>query len=178
MTPALDLLSDIEIGWLLDQDVSPAAMLEPTPIRAANVTFLDRNTFDFDESGIRAFVFKELDSDDLVAWRPASKRLPDRLATWRGVAFALGQDAIWNPASYFMGSALRVHADPLAWLKADRDGVCIVQAQLTYANLRHARGLSFADPVYRRLVKRWLEPPRTRPELFIEVIEQVEELAA
>ena len=50
------MLKDIEIGWLLDQGVSPAAMLLQPEIRAANVVFLDGNTFDFDESGIRAFV--------------------------------------------------------------------------------------------------------------------------
>jgi len=172
MTLPWDIPSDLEIAWLLQQGISEPAMITPPVVLASNVVFLDGNTFDFDAGGVRAFIFRE--PNDLIAWRPASKRV----ATWRSSAFALGEDAIWNPASYFMGSALRVHADPLAWLKADRDGVCIVQAQLTYANLRHARGLSFADPVYRRLVKRWLEPPRTRPELFIEVIEQVEELAA
>ena len=126
MTAAV-ILKDIEIGWLLDQGVSPAAMLLQPEIRAANVVFLDGNTFDFDESGIRAFVFKELDSDDLVAWRPASRTLPERLATWRAVAFALGQDSIFNPATYFMDGKLHVHADPLDWLRAGREGIVIVK---------------------------------------------------
>jgi hypothetical protein len=169
MTLPWDIPTEREIEWLLDHGISEAAMLEPTPIRAANVVFLDGDTFDFDACGIRAFVFKELDSDDLVAWRPASKRLPDCLATWRGVAFALGQDAIWNPASYFMGSALRVHADPLAWLRSGRDGICIVQPSLAYGQLRHVPRLSFADPMYARQVQQLLQPPKPKAEILIEV---------
>jgi len=165
MTAALDLLSDIEIGWLLDQGVSPTAMLEPTLIYAANVVFLDGHTFDFDSGGIRALVLKE--ANDLVAWNPKRKIL----ATWRSSAFALGEDAIWNPASYFMGTALRVHRTPLEWLEAERDGICIVQPRFTHALLRHACRLSFADPVYAQQVKRWLQPPKPPVEMLIEVAE-------
>jgi len=165
----LDYPNEAEILWLFDQDVSDTAILLPTPIRAANVVFLDGNTIDFDSGGVRAFRFKEFDSDDLIAWNP--KR--NALATWRGAAFALGQDAIWNPASYFMDSALRVHRTPLEWLKADRDGIVIVQQDLTYAYLRNVRRLSFADPVHARHVERWLEPPRDGPELLIEVVKEL-----
>jgi hypothetical protein len=170
---ALHIPTDIEIGWLLDQGVSPAAMLDPTPIQAANVVFLGGDTFNFDTGGVRAFVFKEFDSGDLVAWRPGPKRTPDQLATWRGVAFALGEDAIWNPASYFMGSALRVHADPFQWLRSERDGICIVQPTLAYAQLRHVKRLSFADTMHARWVQRWLQPPKPEGEILIEVVKEL-----
>ena len=165
MTLPWDIPSDLEIAWLLKQGISETAMISPTVIRAANVTLLDGNTFDFDAKGIRAFLFKELDCDDLIAWNP--KR--DALATWRGDAFALGQESVFNPATYFDCSALRVHRTPLEWLKADREGIVIVKPQLTYAYLYHARRLSFADPVYAQQVKRWLQPPKPTAELLIEV---------
>jgi hypothetical protein len=161
----LDYPNEAEIRWLFEQGVPDTAMLEPTPIRAANAAFLDGNTFDFDSGGGRTFIFKVLDSDDLIAWDP--KR--NALATWRGAAFALGQDAIWNPASYFMDSALRVHRTPLDWLKADRDGICIVQPKWTYALLRHARTLAFADPVFAQQVKRWLRPPKSEVKIIVEI---------
>jgi prepilin-type processing-associated H-X9-DG protein len=170
MTAALDLLSDIEIGWLLDQGVSPTAMLEPTLIYAANVVFLDGHTFDFDSGGIRALVLKE--ANDLVAWNPKRKIL----ATWRSSAFALGEDAIWNPASYFMGTALRVHESALEWLQADRDGIVILKPDLTAAYLGHVPRLSFADPLHAQRVKRWCQPPTPSIEFLLEVPE--EEIAA
>jgi hypothetical protein len=165
MTLPWDIPSDLEIAWLLKQGISEPAMITPPVVLAANVVFLDGNTFDFDAGGVRAFIFRE--PNDLIAWRPASKRV----ATWRSSAFALGEDAIWNPASYFMGTALRVHRTPFEWLEAERDGICIVQQRFTHALLRHACRLSFADPVYAQQVKRWLQPPKPTVEMLIEVAE-------
>ena len=162
MTLPWDIPSDLEIAWLLQQGISEPAMITPPVVLAANVVFLDGNTFDFDAGGVRAFIFRE--PNDLIAWRPASKRV----ATWRSSAFALGEDAIWNPASYFMGTALRVHRTPLEWLKADRDGIVIVKPELTHAYLRDA-DISFADDLYARQVKRWREPPLPRGKLLIEM---------
>jgi hypothetical protein len=175
MTLPLDYPNEMEIRWMFAQGIPDTAMLGPPAIRAARATFLDGNTFDFDAVGERVLIFvvEDIGADsDLVAWQPRT----GQLATFEGIAFALGQDAIWNPASYFMGAALQVHADPLAWLKADRDGVCILQPKLTYACLRSATRLSFADPVYAQQVKRWLRPPKSRVKILVEV--QKEEIAA
>jgi hypothetical protein len=163
-----DVPTDAEVAWLIGRGVSETAMMTPTLILAANVKFLENRTFQFDAEGNRAFLFRVEDEGtgiDRVAWEP--KR--GELATWRGAAFALGQDSIFNPGSYFGDSALRVHRTPLEWLRAERDGVVIVQPQLTYAYLRDARRLSFADLAHAQQVKRWLEPPRPRTELFLEV---------
>src|SRR6185312_15131782 len=105
--PSLDYPTEAEIRWLFRQRISDAAMLEPTHLRADKVTFLDQRTFDFDPEGERVLVFEE--QDDLVAWKPST----GELGTWCGRAFALNGEAIWNPASYFMGSGLRVHRTPL-----------------------------------------------------------------
>jgi hypothetical protein len=163
--PKLDYPTESEILWLFEQGVSDTAMLSPTLIRAAKVLFLDNNTFDFDGEGIRAVVFEE--GDDLIAWNP--KR--NLLATWGGVAFALREEAIWNPASCFMGSALRVHRTPLEWLVANRDGIVILQPRFTYAYLRDFR-LSFSDRLHAQRVTRWLQPPKPTAEILIEIEER------
>jgi hypothetical protein len=165
------LPDDRLIRWLLDQGVRESAMLEPWPLGGARVLF-DGCGFDVVPDGELAVTFRIDDCGevlDLAAWAPRS----GKMASWCGVGFAIGQDQIFNPASYFDGGALRVHADPLAWLKADRDGVVIVKPELTYAYLRNVRRLSFADPALARQVERWLEPPQAGPELLVEVVEEL-----
>jgi hypothetical protein len=45
----------------------------------------------------------------------------------------------------------------------------IVDHKQTYAMLRHAPRLSFADADHARSVRRWLEPPKPRVELLVEI---------
>ena len=164
----LDLPNELEAQWLLSQGVSDRAMLEPETIRAGNVCFLDGNTFEFADDGDRALIFRVVDCGyeaDLVAW----SHKQNKLSTNRGVAFALGQEAIWNPATYFMGEALKVHTTPLEWLRADREGICIVQSRYTYPQLSHVERLQFADRDHAQRVKLWIQPPKPRAELLVEV---------
>jgi hypothetical protein len=157
--------SDDDIRLLLDHGVDGDAMTQPYPIGAANVHF-DGNTFDIDPRGQRALTFRAEDRGeviDLIAWSPIS----GELASWRGIAFCLGDlDQIFNPATYFMGGVLRLHRSPLEWLRANRDGILIVQPQLAYACLRNACRLSFS---YAQQAERWLEPPKPSVELLVEV---------
>ena len=168
MTIPWDIPTETEIRWLLDEGLSDTALMMPTLIRAANVKFLDFGTFDFDIYDERAFVFMVQDAGvnvDLIAWEPAR----GALATWRGAAFALGQEAIFNPATYFDGGALRVHRNPLEWMRAERGGIVIIKPELAYAYLRNVPRLSFADPANAQEVKRWLQPPTPTVEILIEV---------
>ena len=160
----LDYPNEAEILWLFDQNVPDTAILLPTPIRAANVVFLDGNTFDFDSGGVRSFIFKQLDSDDLVAWDP--KR--NALATWRGDAFALGQEAVFNPATYFDGGALHVHETPLQWLQADRQGIVILRHDLSHAYLAHCQRLACSDTGFAKKVKAWLQPRKPTVKILVE----------
>ena len=129
--------TDAQLRWLLDQGIDGDAMALPWPIRAAAVHF-DGYSFDFDAQGERALIFRAEDRGeaiDLIAYQ----RRTGKLASWRGVAFCLGdQDQTFNPATWFMGGALRVHANPLTWLKSGRDGIVILRPELTYAMLRNA----------------------------------------
>jgi hypothetical protein len=154
------------------EGVDEAAMVAPWPIGGATVRFFDGGTFDVAPDGERALTFRAIDCGepiDLIAWQPRT----GQVASWCKAAFALGQEAIYNPATYFAGSSLRVHKTPLQWLLADRDGILIVRPELTYAYLRNVRRVSFADTAYAQQVDKWLEPPRPSVQLFLEVREEL-----
>lgn len=162
--------NELQTRWLMAQRVTDTALLNPTSIRAANVAFLDDHTFDFDKTGVPALLFAVEEGDkeiDWVAWQPRH----GKLACWRAAAFALGQEAIFNPATYFAGFTLRVHRTPLEWLKADRDGIVIVQPRYAHAYLRDAR-MSCPDAELARQVEEWIKSPRPRAEIFVEVSER------
>jgi hypothetical protein len=167
------LASDEQISWLMDEGVSDDALMHDYPVGSANVIF-DRNTFDIDPDGECALTFRALDRGeiiDLIAWSPES----NRIGSWRGVAFAVGdQDDIWNPASFFDGSPLRVHANPLAWLKADREGIVVVDHRMTNAMLGRAWAVSFADYEFAEQFQKWVQPPAPTVRLFIEGISDAE----
>jgi hypothetical protein len=103
---AWGLPDDAMVQWLLRQGIDEAALLNPYPIGAAKVRFLAGNTFDLDPDGDRALTFRATDVDDvidLIAWQPRT----GQLASWRGVAFCLGDvDDTFNPATYFAGGML------------------------------------------------------------------------
>ena len=166
---ALNIPNELETQWLLSQGVSDEALLGTPCLRAGRVRFLDDGTFEFADDGDRALVFRVFDNGceiDLVAW----SHRKNSLATNRGVAFALGQDAIFNPATYFDGGLLRVHRTALDWLKAERDGICIAQPRFAYGQLRHSARLLFSDKVYAAQVKRWLQAPEPRAEFLVEQV--------
>jgi hypothetical protein len=161
--------SDDELLFLHDQGVNENAIW---PISGATVRF-DGGTFELDpEAGERALTFRAEDCDkviDLIAWNPRS----GAVGSWRGQAFCLGDvDDIFNPATYFGGDALRVHATPLDWLRADREGIVIVRPDLASAYLASRQRISFANTDHARQVEKWLEPPIPTVEILVEVEER------
>ncbi len=164
----LDYPNEIEVQWLFSQGVSDVALLQPEAIRAGRVRFLENETFEFADDGQRVLIFRVVECGceiDRIAWSPRD----GKLATWRGVAFALGQNAIWNPGTYFAGGALRLHRTALDWLKADRDGICIVNPKLAYSQLHHEDRLIFSDAVYAAQVRKWMKPPKVRSQFLVEI---------
>jgi hypothetical protein len=159
--------SDAETRWLLQQGLDEQALCRPWPIGGAAVQF-DGHTFTTEPAGTRALTFRATDRDDvidLIAWQPRT----DQLASWRGVAFCLGDiDAALNPATYFAGGVLRIHRTPLDWLKAGRDGLVILKPKLCWAYLRNVPRLAFADISLARQLKAWLLPPEPQTEILIE----------
>ena len=156
-------------AWLLNHGVSPEAIIEPHPVGAAWVRFLGDATFEAvkgtEPQALRALTFRIVDGDevvDLAAWSPRT----GQIGNWRGVGFALGQDAIFNPATFFDGGALRLHATPLEWLQANRDGICIVRPKLTYAMLHQVPRICAADPQLAEQIPQWLQPPEPEAKII------------
>jgi hypothetical protein len=157
-----------ELESLFKRGVPADAMAEPWPIKSAKVRFLNGGTFDFDREGQAAIIFLAEDYGeviDLIAWQQKG----GAVASWRGAAFCLGDtEHIFNPATYFADDALRIHRTPLDWLKASRDGICIVRSALAYAYLRGVSRVSCADEVYLQQVKRWVQAPKPTVKFLVE----------
>ncbi|MDH7797520.1 MULTISPECIES: hypothetical protein [unclassified Beijerinckia] len=147
-------IKQAQIDWLLSRGV-PSAALGDDPdglgfaLAAGEVVFDAAGAvFDFaserpDERAIPAVVFVARDecglADDLVAW---SARY-DRLASWLGRASMLGAQ---NALSSRVGDpALDVHPSPLAWLAAQRRGVCIIDPDRARITLECAQPLRAAS---------------------------------
>ncbi len=166
---SLPIPSDNVVRWLIHQGIGDDVLTLPWPLKEARVVFADRHTFDFDDSGEPALIFRAEDRGectDLIVWSART----NKIASWRNAAFCLGdQDDCFNPGSWALGGALRVHRTPLEWLKANRDGITIIRPDLTYAMLRHVPRIVFADAAYGRQVRQWLVPPKPSVEFLVEV---------
>jgi hypothetical protein len=84
-------------------------------------------------------------------------------------------DDLFNPAIYFDDGALRIHASPLEWLRANREGIVILRPDLTYAYLQHVRRLFFANARHLRQVRSWIQPPQPRAEFLLETPAEIAE---
>ncbi|MGH6864621.1 MAG: hypothetical protein ACREDO_00185 [Methyloceanibacter sp.] len=148
--------TDDELRHLIDAGVSDQALIEPWPLRGDRVMFSGK-TFDFAgdaaEAPKRALIFCAEDRGrcvDWIAWAPSS----GTLASWRGVAFCLGDvDAIFNPASYFAGDGLRVHRTPLDWLRAGREGIVLLRREMAFAYLANVQRIVVADAEHGRQLR-------------------------
>jgi hypothetical protein len=167
--PKYDVSDDGARLLLFEFGIEEKTLLTAPILREGKVRFLAGNTFEFtdEEDGIRALIFIE-PNDELIAWRPGLS-----IASFHGRSYALNEHALCNPATWFDDGKLRIHRTPLEWLKADRNGIVIVQPAFTYYELRRAaeRGLSFADQLHKQQVKRWLEPPKVNAKIFMEIVD-------
>jgi hypothetical protein len=157
------------IRFLRGRGISVDALAEPELPALSDVVFHgDRPVFfDFtDEAGCEgafpALIFLARDElgepCDLVAW----SRKKNRLAAWYGAASLLGAETLFAPR---LGDGLHVYPDVLEWLRADRDGVVIVNAERARRVLVGDR-LIVDDPAFGRLLRDALRWPE--PEIFIE----------
>jgi hypothetical protein len=173
--PALDTAR-----WLRAQGVDVARALNIAgPIIEHTITVFDRHAFDFaapDAVGaVRAIVHVVYGDDaetpvDLVAWTRAH---PERVLRCLRAAVALGIDRIANPASYFAGKPLQIHRTPLAWLRANCQGIVVLSADGVLDRLDR---LPARPEPYRLLaedldhgveLRRLLAPLRPRVRLFV-----------
>jgi hypothetical protein len=166
---ALPYPNSLQLEWLFKMGVPPDAMAEPWPLKSARVRFENGGGFAFDRDGQHAIILlaeDHGDTIDLVAWQPKS----GGVASWRRAAFCLGDVSdCFNPGTWFAGSGLRVHADPLDWLRYDREGIVILRREFAYAYLRRVPRLQFDTIEFAERVKQWMRAPKPLTEFLIDV---------
>lgn len=141
-------LGQKHIDWLLAQGIDAIAIAHPLAIGAAKVLF-DGTLYTPNALGEVALILPVIDHGlvDLVAWSPRSGAIGTRL----GIGGCLGQGQIGRDGIGTHAGALAVHRDPLGWLRADRQGVVIADAEraahllsgliVTAADVEHGRAL-------------------------------------
>jgi len=159
--PSLKFLlpSQEELDWLLAQDVSTTALVRPLAMKVATGDLRRDGYFEADDNGLRWLAFEQ--DRDLVLWQPRRRLLvsEDRRS------FALGEDIIDNPGTYAFDCNLNIFAEPLEWLRADRDGIVIIDWSKAFDRLRDVPRVAIAEallPTYRRNMK-----PGRMPELLV-----------
>lgn len=121
-------IDELSVSGLRQHGVCPAAVADQdVAIGALRVRFDDQaELFTQDDDGTPAIVIvppSDNPTDDVVAFDPST---PERFACFTGRMFALGDHRIDNPASYFAVGALPLYRTPLDWLRAECQGVCLV----------------------------------------------------
>ncbi len=126
----------------------------------------DGNTYQPCPSGRPAFIIPEpiranddwADPDwqilDLVAVTPTA---PAEIYTRRGLAWALG--AYNARYAVYSGEPLTVHRTPFAWLRANRQGIAIVDASEMSLHLSWCSAVIGADVMHARQLRSQLLPP-------------------
>jgi hypothetical protein len=129
-------LSDLERAYLgkmglEEDDVALDWRGDPAPIKAGSVYFHTGSpSFEFEAfrpggEAVPALLFVALESNgdpvDIIGWNP---RL-GRLGAWLGHGPILGGENLLSPRMGERG-ALRIHRDPIGWLKARRAGIVLV----------------------------------------------------
>jgi hypothetical protein len=161
-------LDEAQRAWLLARGISASAMeTDPCcssgPLRFASVVFGEQY-FDFavdgDASAVPAFIVIARDefgvTNDMVAFDGQG-----RFATGLGRARLLGAQMIFAPR---LGEPLRVLEDVWGWLRADRDGVVIIDWRVA---ARRLEDMSLcADSVeFGQILREQLTRPA--PQIFI-----------
>jgi hypothetical protein len=109
-------------------------------------------------------------SIDLVAFDPEIALL----ATWLGRAFAINEASIWEPN--LDGDPLPIWRDPIAWLKAKREGIVLLKLEQAYSYLDHLPGVIAEDVQHGEELEKLLWTPRRKVPVFLR--DEIERRAA
>jgi hypothetical protein len=132
-------LTQAQINRLLACGVTIASMICPTAIMSANGHRAGDGRFDPDPSGPAWFVFPE--PEDNVYWNIET----DEVATDRARLFALGEAIIGEASTYAFDCTLNIFEDPLAWLRAKRDGVVVLDWTIAFDRLRDCPRIAVSE---------------------------------
>jgi len=145
--------------WLHRAGVPVETLITLMPIMMATGIIAPDGRFEDEPDGQTFLVFEE--AEDAVFWQPRS----GKLATWNGRAFALGEDAIYNPGTFAFDCHLSIFSDPLEWLRSRCDGCVVLDWSRAFDRLRDCPRIAVAEPLlfqYRRAMK----PPRL-PDVLV-----------
>lgn len=162
---ALRRLNSYDVDKLVRLGIPADALASPTPVRASYVHF-SQSQFEFDhhsqrEEGEPANLVLSRngwgEAIDLVAWCPST----GRLATWLGRAWALGEETIYQPR-LTEHSALPVWRSPVGWLRAGRQGICLVRVKAAAHHLCDGGPLLAEDAAHGEELRQLLTRPAPR----------------
>jgi len=145
--------------WLLDQGVPIDTLIGLTPIHTMRGIVAHDGRFDEDPEGEMFLAFPE--AEDVVFWRPGA----DLLGTWIGRAFALNEDAIYNPGTYIFGHSLNVYRSPLDWLRNRCDGSFVIDWNRAWSRLQDVPRIAIDETLLLQY-RRHVQPPKG-PEAFV-----------
>jgi hypothetical protein len=155
-----------EIAEMEGMGIPADALAGPVPVRSGYVVF-DELGFEFEhhhrygQEGVRAFLFLVTDGQgvarDVVAWSPSL----NKLTTWLGRAWALGEEAVYRPRLSPQGELL-MWRSPVGWLKARRKGLCLVRPKAAAYYLDDAGPLLAEDTAHGAQLKQLLARPAPR----------------
>ncbi|WP_201835029.1 hypothetical protein [Microvirga zambiensis] len=160
-------LTPREVEELERLGIPPDALAGPIPVVSSTVNF-DGDRFEFEhhhhryaDKGARAFIFLITnqwdEAIDIVAWSPSA----EKLATWLGRGWALGQEKVYAPR-LIDHAGIQVHRSLAGWLQAYRDGICLIRPQAAAHYLDDAGPLLAEDEEHGEELDRVLTRPKPR----------------
>lgn len=153
------LMEFTHFDWLRRAGVHTDVITTVMPIRVARGSVAEDERFDDDPEGAAFLVFEE--ADDLVFWQPRT----GQIGTRHGSAFALGEAAILDPATYSFDGNLNIFTDPLEWLLSGADGIVVLDWSRAFDRLRDCPRIAIAEDLL-FLYRRHMKPARL-PELSV-----------
>jgi hypothetical protein len=145
--------------WLLKAGVPVDTLTALTPIRIATGRRAEDGIFEDDDAGAGFLVFEE--PEDVIFWQPRT----GEIATAVNRAFALGENAIYNPGTYSFDCHLNIFSSPLDWLRNRCDGCVILHWDRAFDRLLDAPRIAISEDLL-FLYKRHMRPSHM-PEVSV-----------
>jgi len=163
---SLPVINQIMFDWLLDKGVAPLSVGSGinSPLKVVCGNCAADGWFDTCPAGdphIGILVEDRAGPIDVAFWHPRS----GKTATLLNYGFALGEHLIDNPGVDSFHGALKIHANPVEWLRAGRDGIVILDWTGAFDRLRDCPRIAVDEPLLEKY-RAAMQPPHM-PDLFV-----------
>ncbi len=163
------------LDWLLDNGVTPQAIIDAGGIVIAEVTFAKDRTlgpwFEFSDDGEPALILRCEESGLLIDVAAMSLTHPTRFARLERRAWALGPDLALSPSR--LGNdphrlpPVHVYRTPLSWLQGGADGLVILDADKARDELWPFRQIAAEDQHHGQQMKRLMRRATWREQIVV-----------